>query len=125
MENLQKINNAIKNVIDCWNKLDFTKLSRIESRGNSIKFLVLTYDARAYDFVRDVNFLLKNKHPFGDLLFCGHDNLAEEISSTNFKNYKTIIFNDTKMEEDEYIDKLVIFYENLLVVLEKYRKGLK
>ena len=120
MNKFDNINSKIKIAIDNWNKLEFSKLSRIENKGNTIRFLILTYDNNSYNFVRDINDLLKNKHPYGELIFSGHDDIMTESSSTNFKVYKITVFKDTNIEEDEYLEKLLIFYENLSNLIKKY-----
>ncbi len=120
MNKFDNINNKIKKTIDSWNELEFSKLSRIENKGNTIRFLILTYDNKSYSLVRDINDLLKNKHPYGELIFSGHDDIMTESSSTNFKVYKIIVFKDTNIEEDEYVEKLLIFYENLSNLIKKY-----
>ena len=121
MNKYSKLNKEIDKVRKLWSNIGFSRLSRINNKANNIRFIILTYDNRSYDFVRDVNEILKNKHPYGELIFSGHEDNFNELNSTNVKSYNVTVFKDTNLEENEYIEKLILFYKNLLDVLTKYK----
>lgn len=125
MNKYNNINSEIQQVINMWNKLDFSKVSKIENKGNFITFSIITYDNKSYDLTKDINNLLKNKHPYGNLSFSSHSDLLNEETTTNIKTYNINVFNDTNIDEQEYIEKLTIFYKNLKEILKKYERKLE
>ena len=121
---IQNLNNKIQNVIDIWNKLDFTKLSSITEKGNIIIFYILTYENKSYILLDNINKLLKNKHPYGDLIFYGYKNIEfkDESNTTVLKKYKIIVnVEENDFNDEEYIKKSEIFYENLFKILESLK----
>ena len=121
---IQNLNNKIQNVIDIWNKLDFTKLSSITEKGNIIIFHILTYESKSYVFLEQFNKLLKTKHPYGDLIFYGYKSieLKDDYNTTSLKKYKAIVNVEEKnFNSEEYIKKSEIFYENLYKILENLK----
>jgi hypothetical protein len=116
----QKINQKIQKVIDLWSNLDFSKLHSINIKANNITFSILTYEKKSYEFLNDINALILQKHPVGNLSFGGFSSIGGDTGSTILKTYKVKVFDDDKIDEEEYLQKLQIFYENLATLIEKY-----
>jgi hypothetical protein len=122
------LNDVIQKVIGQWKKLNFTKLTRVYNDANVIVFSILTFDSQAYDFLRSINKLVSNKHPYGTVNFIGYDVIpdTDEVAypysnTTNLKKYRAIVFEE-KIDDKEYIERLIIFYNDLLKLLITYSK---
>lgn len=124
-----QINNKINNIIDLWLNLSFSKLRNIHSKANIVIFSILSSNENSPIFLKEINNLLKEKHPCGELVFVGYDknnlieNIGENVNSnnTNYRLFKMTIFADLNLDDDEYIDKLQIFYNKLEELIVKMR----
>lgn len=128
-QKITQINKKISDVINLWLNLSFSKLRNIHNKANVIIFSVLTSNENSSIFLKEINNLLKDKHPYGNLFFIGYDkndiieNIGEGVNSnnTNYRLYKIIIFEDLNLDEDEYIDKLQIFYDKLENLIKRLK----
>lgn len=125
-QKITQINKKINNIIDLWLKLSFSKLRNIHNKANIVIFSVLTSNENSPIFLKEINSLLKEKHPYGELVFIGYDknelieNIGDGVNSnnTNYRLYKMTIFTDLNLDDDEYIDRLQIFYDKLEKIIK-------
>lgn len=120
---IQNLNKKIQNCVDIWNNLDFTKLSSITEKANIVIFYILTYDKKSYVLLDKLNKLVKTKHPYGELIFYGYKNVnsEDEANSTVLKKYKMIVSYEKEQDEEEYIQRTEIFYDELQKILEEVK----
>lgn len=118
---IQNLNTKIQNCVDIWNSLDFTKLSSITEKANIVIFYILTYDKKSYILLDKLNKLVKTKHPYGELIFYGYSNVnsEDEVSSTVLKKYKMVVSTEKDQDEEEYLQRTEIFYDELQKILEE------
>lgn len=123
MHKIQELNKVIKDVINIWKKLSFSRLHSICDKGNKIIFSLYTLDQNSSKFIEKLREITYKKHPIGDINFVGYSQLTDsklDVSSnvTFIRKYNLTIFSDTNMNDDEFLDKLKIFYNKLLDTLK-------
>jgi hypothetical protein len=113
---LKLLNESIGSFVQQFNLSGYGYINGVYNKANVIILTLAAYDRRSHQFLEHVNDILKNQLYAGEIVFLrnGRLHIFDTVNSSNFKEYSITIFKESFENESEYIERLLIFYNNLL-----------